>query len=106
MRKEKNRNRYPLGNRHKPLPRKKMRFGSAFFEETKNFFDEVQLSVLGDRELFLEGICSIAEYDDGYIRLVTRKGELLVTGRDLVVLGYGPTVMTIAGKIGGITWNG
>jgi len=105
MRKEKNRNRYPFGNRHKQLPKKRVPFWGAFFEEAKNFFDEVQLSVLGDRELFLEGVCTIAEYDDGFIRLITRQGELLVTGRDLVVVGYGPSVITIAGKIGGITWN-
>ena len=104
MGKKSSRNRYPLGTRHQGLKKKREPVLSAFLSDTKTFFQEARVEMLGNRELFIEGACKVVEYDEGVIRVNTRKGDLLITGAELTIVGYGPSVMTIKGKLGGISW--
>lgn len=65
-------------------------------------FQEIQIYLNGNRDLYLENFKGIICYDETGIRIKTKNGALAVTGHCLQILYYSCDEMKISGDIQGI----
>ncbi len=60
------------------------------------------LELNGNREAVVEGCCGVLEYDDGVVRVKTRRQVIRFTGRGLVIRCLTADALVVAGYITGI----
>jgi sporulation protein YqfC len=63
------------------------------------------VNLIGDRDLYVENYLSILEYTDQRLRLRIQGGNLVVTGRHLVLLYFNDMDMQIRGCIEGVIFE-
>jgi len=63
------------------------------------FLDLPKITLLGNMQLFIENHYGIIEYAPGIIRISSKKGEIIVTGTNLVIETILAEEINIAGKI-------
>ena len=63
------------------------------------------LSLIGDRDVYIENYLSILEYTDKGIKLRVSGGNLVITGRKLNILYFNDTDMQIRGCIEGVSFE-
>ena len=103
MAKKLSRNRYG-GEKYILSKPKKASLFEAFKEKTDAFKNEVQLVLSGKRELYIEGCTDILEYDDIMVKLDIKGEKLLIFGKNLSVLGFTETSVTVVGEIKSMEW--
>lgn len=63
------------------------------------------VTVIGDRELYIENYLSILEYAQGRLCLRIRGGKLVITGSRLCILYFNDTDMQVRGCISAVTFE-
>lgn len=70
------------------------------------FLDLPKITLLGNLQLQIENHYGIIEYSPGIIRVSSRRGEIMVTGSDLLIETILAEEISIVGKIEGIKFSG
>ena len=63
------------------------------------------LSLIGDRDVYIENYLSILEYTDKGIKLRVSGGNLVITGRKINILYFNDTDMQIRGCIDNVSFE-
>lgn len=69
------------------------------------FLDLPRITLLGNLQLFIENHYGIIEYSPGIIRISSNRGEITVTGSELLIETILAEEITIVGKIGEIKFS-
>lgn len=60
------------------------------------------VTIVGNSEIYVENFKSIAEYDCNNVKLLTKKGFLLIHGERLEILYYDEEEIAVRGRINSI----
>lgn len=63
------------------------------------------LTLIGNKEMYIENIKAIMEYDDENIRVLTRRGQVCVRGEHLDIGYLDNDEISIKGRIAEITFD-
>lgn len=66
------------------------------------FLDLPKITLLGNMQLVIENHYGIIEYSPGIIRISTNRGEIVITGNELLIETILAEEISIVGKIQGI----
>jgi len=69
------------------------------------FLDLPRITLLGNMQLFIENHYGIIEYSPGIIRVSSNRGEIVITGSELLIETILSEEITIIGKIGEIKFS-
>lgn len=69
-------------------------------------FDLPRMTMIGDRQLYIENHRGVLHFSQDRLRLALSKGELEVSGADLVIRGIWTEEVFIEGRISGIQMFG
>lgn len=64
------------------------------------------LTILGETEINIDNHKGIIEYTDSNVKIRTKSGKLLISGKNLLVDSYSNDEMIIKGMIHSIDFNG
>lgn len=64
-----------------------------------DLFSGIHLEVFSNRRINLDGVLSICDYNEAYIKLKIKEGYLTVTGKELEVLLFEGLQLTMLGYI-------
>ncbi|MBR6688517.1 MAG: YabP/YqfC family sporulation protein [Clostridia bacterium] len=67
--------------------------------------DNTKITLVGNKYLYLEGKYKIADYYDYYIRIITKKYALNVSGKNLEISEMKEMELVISGDIRGIEYE-
>lgn len=60
---------------------------------------DMHIEMFGSREMTVEGVRGVIEYDDSLVRLAAGKKELKIIGRSLNIRALTKTAATVTGQI-------
>ncbi len=60
---------------------------------------ETHIDMFGDREMTVEGIKGVIEYDDSLVRLSTGRREVRISGEELEIRSLTKTAATVTGHV-------
>lgn len=68
-------------------------------KEEKDLTISPNIEMLGNREIIIDGCEGVFEYSDSYIKIKIKKGVLILYGRDLNIVCFENSLISLKGKI-------